>query len=159
MAVSALRTIPTLDAPLLGQLPLPFPDLSPVVPAPVERDDLSGSAVLRQKAGHFMQALVEVLSGDRPARQLAAWMSVDVYDQLIRRLKVHSVQPRSAKTLQSGRRARVVSVHVSLVDQRHAELAGRFIHRGRSRAIAVRLELQQNHRGITQWLCTAVVWG
>ena len=33
MAVTALRTIPTLDSPLLGQLPLPFPDLSPVVPA------------------------------------------------------------------------------------------------------------------------------
>jgi hypothetical protein len=158
MAVSALRTLPTLDAPLLGQLPLPFPDQSPVVPVPVERDDLSGSEVLRQKAGHFMQALVEVLSGDRPTRQLAAWMSADVYDQLIRRLRVHAVHAGSVG-LRTGRRARVVSVHVSVLDQEHAELAGRFIHRGRSRAIAVRLELQQNHRGITQWLCTAVVWG
>jgi hypothetical protein len=159
MAVSALRTIPTLDSPLLGQLPLPFPDQSPVVPAPVERDDLSGSAILRQKAAHFMQALVEVLSGERPARQLAAWMSTDVYEQLIRRLTVHSARSRPAGSLRSGRRARVVSVHVSLVDQQRAELAGRFVHRGRSRAIAVRLELQRNHRGITQWLCTAVVWG
>lgn len=156
MSVSTLRAVPTLDAPLLGQLPLPFPDLSPVVPAPVERDDLSGSHILRQKSGHFMQALVEVLSGDRPTRQMAAWMSADVYDQLVRRLKVQS---RSTAALRSGCRARLVSVHVSLVDETHAELAGRFIHRGRSRAIAVRLELQRNHRGITQWLCTAVVWG
>jgi hypothetical protein len=156
MSVSTLRAVPTLDAPLLGQLPLPFPDLSPVVPAPVERDDLSRSDILRQKSGHFMQALVEVLSGDRPARQMAAWMSADVFDQLVRRLKVQS---RSTVTLRSGRRARLVSVHVSLVDEMHAELAGRFLHRGRSRAIAVRLELQRNHRGITQWLCTAVVWG
>ena len=156
MSVSALRTVPTLDAPLLGQLPLPFPDSSPVVPAPVERDDLSGSAVLRRKAGHFMQALVEVLSGDRPARQLAAWMSADVYDQLVRRL---SARARSVGSLRSGRRARLVSVHVALVDDEQAELAGRFIHRGRSRAIAVRLELRRNHRGTSQWLCTAVVWG
>ena len=155
-SVSTLRAVPTLDAPALGQLPLPFPDQSPVVPAPVERDDLAGSAILRQKSGHFMQALVEVLSGNRPARQMAAWMSTDGYDQLVRRLRV---QARSTATLRSGRRARVVSVHVSLVDEAQAELAGRFIHRGRSRAIAVRLELQRNHRGMTQWLCTAVVWG
>lgn len=156
MSVSAVRAVPTIDAPLLGQLPLPFPDLSPVVPAPVERDDLGGSAILRQKSGHFMQALVEVLSGTRPVRQMAAWMSPDVYDQLVRRLRVRS---RSTRALCSGHRARVVSVHVSLLDETQAELAGRFIHQGRSRAIAVRLELQRNHRGTTQWLCTAVVWG
>ena len=156
MSVSALRTVPDIAAPLLGQLPLPFPDSAPVVPAPIERDDLSGSMVLRQKAGHFMQALVEVLSGDRPARQLAAWVSTDVYDQLIRRL---TNKYRSVNTLRSGRRARVVSVHVSLIDESQAELAGRFIHGGRSRAIAARLELRRNHRGGTQWLCTAVTWG
>lgn len=155
-SVSALHAVPDTYPPRLGQLPLPFPDSSPVVPAPVERDDLSGSVVLRQKAGHFMQALVEVLAADRPARQLAAWMADDVYDQLVRRLTARS---RSVGSLRSGRRARLVSVHVSLTDETHAELAGRFVHHGRSRAIAVRLELKRNHRGITQWLCTAVVWG
>jgi hypothetical protein len=78
MSVNTLRAVTRLDSPLLGQLPLPFPDRSPVVPTPVERDDLSGDAVLRQKSGHFLQSLVEVLAGDRPARQLAAWMSADV---------------------------------------------------------------------------------
>jgi hypothetical protein len=156
MSVNTLRAVTRLDSPLLGQLPLPFPDRSPVVPAPVERDDLSGDAVLRQKSGHFLQSLVEVLAGDRPARQLAAWMSADVYDQLVRRL---TVQARIGRNVRSGRRARLVSVHVSLVGDDRAELAGRFTHAGRSRAIAVRLELRRNHRGTTQWLCTAVVWG
>jgi hypothetical protein len=156
MSVSSLRAGARLDEPSLGQLPLPFPDLSPVVPAPVERDDLSGDAILRQKSGYFMQSLVEVLAGDRPARQLAAWMSTDVYDQLVHRL---TIQARTGRNGRSGRRARLVSVHVALVGDNQAELAGRFIHRGRSRAIAVRLDLRRNHRGTMQWLCTAVVWG
>lgn len=156
MSVSALRSVPTLDAPLVGQLPLPFPDQSPVVPAPIERDDLSRSEILRQKSGYFLQSLVEVLAGDRPARQLAAWMSPDVFDQLVQRL---NLQARAGRSGRSGRRARLVSVHVSLVGEDRAELAGRFLHRGRSRAIAVRLDLARNHRGAQQWLCTAVVWG
>jgi len=156
MSVSTLRAVTQIDEPVLGQLPLPFPDRSPVVPTPVERDDLAGAAILRQKSGYFLQSLVEVLAGDRPARQLAAWLSTDVYDQLVRRL---TVQARTGRNLRSGRRARLVSVHVSLVGDDQAELAGRFTHRGRSRAIAVRLDLRRNHRGRAQWLCTAVVWG
>jgi hypothetical protein len=46
-----------------------------------------------------------------------------------------------------------------MVDEECAEIAARFVQRGRSRAIAVRLELRRNHRHVTQWLCTAVVWG
>ena len=35
---------------------------------------------------------------------------------------------------------------------------GRMVHRGRSRALAVRLELQTSHRGQKAWRCTALVW-
>jgi hypothetical protein len=160
-AASALdiRPRPMLYAvrePMLGQIPLPFPDSSPVVPAPIERDDLAGATVLRQKAGHFMQALVEVLAGERPPRQLAAWMSADVYSQLTQRLTVRSRVRRSG---QQQHRARVVSLHIAMIDPEHAEIAARFVQRGRSRAIAVRLELRTNHRHVAQWLCTAVAWG
>ncbi|MFL6090069.1 MAG: Rv3235 family protein [Aeromicrobium sp.] len=140
----------------LGQIPLPFPDASPVVPAPIERDNLAGRTVLRQKAGHFMQALVEVLAGERPPRQLAAWMSHDVYGQMVTRL---AIRPRPAHRPTTLHRARVVSVHVAMVDAETAEIAARFVQRGRSRAIAVRLELRTNHRSISQWLCTAIAWG
>lgn len=154
-----VRPAPLLYAPaepVLGQIPLPFPDATPVVPAPIERDALVATTVLRQKAGHFMQALVEVLAGERPPRQLAAWMSPDVYGQLTNRL---TIRARAGRRTTTQHRVRIVSVHVSMVDEENAEIAARFVQRGRSRAIAVRLELRRNHRQVSQWLCTAVAWG
>ena len=154
-----VRPAPLLYAPaepVLGQIPLPFPDATPVVPAPIERDALVATTVLRQKAGHFMQALVEVLAGERPPRQLAAWMSPDVYGQLTNRL---TIRARAGRRPTTQHRVRIVSVHVSMVDEENAEIAARFVQRGRSRAIAVRLELRRNHRQVSQWLCTAVAWG
>jgi hypothetical protein len=138
--------------PAHGQIPLPFPGITPVLPAPVERGDASP---IRQRSARFMQALVEVLSGERPVRQMAAWMSPDVYAQLTSRLTVHARVPLRSR---SGRGARIVSVHVAMVHDGAAEIAGRMVHRGRSRAIAVRLELQTTHRGDQVWRCTALTW-
>ena len=138
--------------PAAGQIPLPFPGMTPVLPAPVERGD---ARVIRERSARFMQALVEVLSGERPVRQMAAWMAPDVYAQLTARLTLHARVPLRAR---SGRGARVVSVHVAMVHDEAAEIAGRMVHRGRSRAIAVRLELQTTHRGERVWKCTALVW-
>lgn len=138
--------------PATGQIPLPFPGLRPVLPVPVERGD---ARPLRERSARFMQALVEVLSGERPVRQLAAWMAPDVHEQLTRRLSAHARVPLRAR---SGRGARIVSVHVAMVHAGAAEIAGRMVHRGRSRAIAVRLELQTTHRGDKVWRCTALTW-
>jgi hypothetical protein len=138
--------------PAAGQIPLPFPGMSPVLPVPVERGD---ARPMRQRAARFMQALVEVLSGERAARQMAAWMAPDVYDQLTSRLAVHARVPLRAR---SGHGARIVSVHVAMIHDGAAEIAGRMVHRGRSRAVAVRLELQTTHRGDQVWRCTALTW-
>lgn len=135
-----------------GQIPLPFPGLKPVLPVPVERGD---ARVVRERAARFMQALVEVLAGVRPARQMAPWMAPDVYAQLTSRL---AVQARGPLRTRQGRGPRIVSVHVAMVSDEAAEIAGRMVHRGRSRAIAVRLELQTNHRGDRIWRCTALAW-
>lgn len=135
-----------------GQIPLPFPGMTPILPAPVERGD---ARPIRERAARFMQALVEVLSGERPVRQLAAWMAPDVYAQLTGRLAAHARVPLRAR---SGHGARIVSVHVAMVHDEAAEVAGRMVHRGRSRALAVRLELQTTHRGEKVWKCTALVW-
>jgi hypothetical protein len=141
--------------PTLGQIPLPFPGMTPVLPALVERGDARAVRAVRERSGRFMQALVEVLSGERPVRQMAAWMTPDVYTQLTTRLTLHARVPLRAR---SGRGARIVSVHVAMVNDEAAEIAGRMVHRGRSRAIAVRLELQTTHRGERVWKCAALVW-
>lgn len=151
----ALATPPLpLSADEAVQVPLPFPAVRPVLPAPVERGEDAAAKPLRERSARFLQALVEVLAGDRPARQLAPWMSPEVHDQLRRRLAVHALRGRRTE----GRAARIVSVHVSMVTDQVAEIAGRMVHRGRSRAIAIRLELLTDHRGVQRWQCTALCW-
>lgn len=146
---------PSFTAPLQpvpGQIPLPFPGMTPVLPVPVERGD---ARPLRERSARFMQALAEVLSGERAARQMAAWMAPDVYEQLTNRLAAHARVPLRARR---GSGARIVSVHIAMVHEQAAEIAGRMVHRGRSRALAVRLELQTTHRGDQVWKCTALTW-
>ncbi len=138
--------------PSPDQIPLPFPGMTPVLPVPVERGD---AKPLRDRSARFMQALVEVLSGERPVRQMGPWMAPDVYEQLSSRLTVRAKSPRRVT---AARGARIVSVHVSMVHDEAAEIAGRMVHRGRSRALAVRLELQTTHRGDRVWRCTALTW-
>ena len=139
--------------PSAGQIPLPFPGMRPVLPVPVER---GAAGPMRDRSARFMQALVEVLSGERAVRQMAAWMSPDVYEQLTNRLAVHARVPLRSRSGRHG--VRIVSVHVSMVHDEAAEIAGRMVHRGRSRAVAVRLELQCTHRGDKVWRCTALTW-
>ncbi|MEJ7633992.1 Rv3235 family protein [Aeromicrobium sp.] len=149
---SALPAFAGPVEPAPGQIPLPFPGVSPVLPVPVERGD---ARPLRERSARFMQALVEVLSGERAVRQMAAWMAPDVYDQLTTRLAVHARVPLRSR---SGHGARIASVHLAMVHDEAAEIAGRMVHRGRSRALAVRLELQTTHRGDKVWKCTALTW-
>lgn len=147
-------TVETTGAPLDTQVPLPFPGMAPVLPVPVERGDIGP---LRHRCALFMQALVEVLSGERPPRQMATWMAPDVHAELQRRLQAAARPPTQLRS--RGRStARLVSVHVSMVDDQIAEVAARMVHRGRSRAIAVRLEPQATHREEMVWRCTALEW-
>lgn len=135
------------------QPPLPFPHLRPVLPAPVERASVDEVGhPLRERAGRFMQALAEVLSGIRPARQLSPWVAPAVYQQLLDELE--SDRPVTRR----GAGVRVVSVHVAMVNAETAEIAARMVRRGRSHAIAVRLELQRDARGHAVWRCTALSW-
>lgn len=150
---AARSTMYGSSEPLPHQIPLPFPGMRPILPVPVERGD---AEPLRERAAHFMQALVEVLSGERPSRQMAPWMSPEVYEQLHARLSARARVP--SRHAGHARTARLVSVHVAMVSDIAAEIAGRMVHRGRSRAIAVRLELHTNARGRQSWRCTALIW-
>jgi len=145
----------TDERELPGQVPLPFPGVAPVLPAPIERDDIGP---LRDRCARFMQALVEVLSGERPTRQMQTWLAPDVYATLSRRL--HRGHGPVAQRMRGSHDspARLVSVHVSMVGSDTAEIAARMVHRGRSRAVAVRLEPYVTHRGERIWRCTALEW-
>ncbi len=134
------------------QIPLPIPAVSPVLPVPVEHG-AQPAAPLRERASRFLQAVVEVLVGERPARQLGGWLAPDVF-----RLLEQQVTMGARTSTGRGHNARIVSVHVSMIEPTVAEVAGRFVHHRRSRAIAVRLELVRDHREQLTWRCTALEW-
>lgn len=151
-----VRTAPEprfgLSSVAAEQVPLPLAGLAPLTvatPRGAPTDPLNG------RATQFMQVLVEVLSGERPARQLGVWMSPDVYEQLQRQLHAISRAPQRSR-IKTG--TRIVSVHIAMVSDSTAEIAARMAQGGRSRALAVRLELHTNLRGLRQWRCTALTW-
>lgn len=131
------------------QVPLPFPPSPPLLPVPVERGDASQ---LRHRCARFAQALAEVITGARTVRQLGPWLSRDVYEQL------QQYVARRFPVTRTGRSPRIVSVHVAMVDDRAAEVAARMVHRGRSHAIAIRLQRGEDHNGRVIWRCTAAEW-
>jgi len=136
------------------QVPLPLAGIPQLTLTPALHAGASHNP-LQERASHFMQVLVEVLTGERPVRQLGAWMSPDVYDQLQGRLAASARAPQRTH-IHAG--SRIVSVHVAMVTDTTAEIAARMAQGGRSRALAVRLELQSNSRGVSQWRCTALTW-
>ncbi len=138
-----------------NQPPLPIPGLRPVLPAPLESGPRP-SAPLHERASRFLQAVVEALTGERPIRQLAGWLDHDVYRAVERRTTVGARPGRGLPTRRSN--ARIVSVRIDMITPTVAEISGRFVHRGRSRAIAARLELLPDHRLKPGWRCTALEW-
>jgi hypothetical protein len=100
-------------------------------------------------AGRFVQAVVEVLAGDRPAAQLVRWTTMDVYDQVTSRMPA---QPRDRAA--GPARATVRSVHVYEPADGVAEVSA-LVRRGiRCTAIALRLEGMDG-----RWQCTALEVG
>jgi len=124
-------------------------DLPPPAP-PVRRPD--AGADLHAWATRFVQAVVEVVSSDRPLTQLARWTSTAVYEDLARRRDL-VMRHRQAQGVRPGRQ-QVASVHVSRPDATAAEVAARVCAGRRSRAIAARLEYRRE-----RWVCTTIAFG
>lgn len=154
---SPARFVTDEDA-LPAQLPLPLPGTpSSVVPVPLTRDGEEVARQLRAPVARFMQGLTEVLCGGRPARQLSAWMTPDAHAALVAAL----LRQAPGRPVRRGDRAgggRLASVHLSVVHEGAVEVTGRMLHRGRSRAVALRLELVTSPRGRQVWTCTALEW-
>ncbi|MGN6131384.1 MAG: Rv3235 family protein, partial [Nocardioidaceae bacterium] len=136
----------TLALDLGGRSAPPEPELRLVeegAPAP-RPDELHGWVT------SFAQALVEVVSGDRPVSQLLRCTSTRVYQDVARRVTIlarTAPAPLRRRTV----RPQVRSVHVCQPTPFCAEVSVHVRHGQRSRAIAARLE----HRS-GRWTCTAL---
>ena len=158
-AISALRSSP---GPAQGTLALDF-RLASGVPATPTAPALqllaggrssapspAGVPDVRDWAARFVQAVAEVIGGDRPVSQLIRWTDEDVYLDMCRRVRILGVTSTAASR---GRvnRPQVRSVHICQPRDGVAEVAVHIRHGTRSRAVAARLEVVRD-----RWLCTAL---
>ncbi|NHC13026.1 Rv3235 family protein [Motilibacter deserti] len=109
---------------------------------PTGRDELPEP---RAWAARLVQAVVEVLSGERPPAQLLRWTSEEVYA----RVRTTAAPPRRAMTTRA--RAHVRSVHVCEPDDGVAEVAAVIVRNGRAQALALRMEGLDG-----RWQCTTL---
>lgn len=116
----------------------PAPEPEPVLPDPTAQ-------VCR-----VVRAAVEVLRGERPATQLARWVTPQVYDQLLERgrLMREVLPPRPAAHPAMVRRVRLMRI-----GETTAEAAVILQDEGRVRAAAVRLEAR---RGVWRVACLEI---
>ena len=107
----------------------------------------------RAWGGRLAQAVSEVLAGDRPVAQLVRFTDEDVFVELNRRVRMLGLT-----TTATGRgtkeRCALRSVRVCRPNAQVAEVAAHVRHGGRSRAIALRMEIRRN-----RWVCTALEVG
>jgi hypothetical protein len=152
-----LRVLPAADPVPWRRTPGPAadPDLDDFGPQPTGRDRLPEP---RAWGGRLVQALVEVLAGDRPAGQLVRWTSSEVYDDVTALVPVgaHRGPDRRARPPGTGRpaRAAVRSVHVTEPADGIAEVAATVSRGRRTTAVALRLEGLDG-----RWQCTALELG
>ena len=148
-----LRLVPSLPSPGSPTSPDPTrPDALEELdevdfgPQPTSRTELPEP---RRWAARLVQALVEVLAGDRPVGQLVRWTSAAVYDD------VAALALPGERGTSAGGRGVVRSVHVSEPVDGVAEVAAVVVRRGRrTTAVALRLEGLDG-----RWQCTAVELG
>jgi hypothetical protein len=148
----ALDLQPRQDPPALPARPM-----LRVAGAPLGADLIAIDEPLRRDlerwAGRYVQAVVEIVGGDRPVSQLLRWSTREVFENLDRRARL--VARAGQHHPGTGRvqpvRPRVLGVHASFVSGRTAEVSAHVRYGERSRALALRFELQ--HQG---WRCTAV---
>lgn len=106
--------------------------------------------------GQIVQAIVEIVGGDRPLTQAVRWTSPRVYQQLGRRTahlgKVGSYAPGVGRVQRV--RPRVTGVTSSSIDHGIVEAAVTIRTGQRARAVAVRFEQSDG-----RWICTVLDFG
>ena len=106
----------------------------------------------RPWAGRLVQAVAEVLAGDRPVAQLVRWTSAGVFAHMQRRAQGHT---RGGSADGPPRQRPVVrSLHISQPAAGVAEVCAAVQRGSRVMAIALRLDVRGG-----RWLCTALEVG
>ena len=133
----------------------PAPPALTVLPGGRTDEAVAAGSVpdVRDWAARFVQAIVEVMAGDRPLTQLVRWTDERVYANLSRRVRLVGITTTAAGR---GRTARpyVRSLRLCPISPDIVEVAVHIHHGARSRAVAARLEVYQE-----RWLCTALELG
>lgn len=104
-------------------------------------------------AARFVQAVIEVVSSDRPLSQLVRWTDEPVYSEIARRQRGVQLRRGNDPHIRISRQ-QVATVHVIQPNAGAAEITARIVCRGRSRALAARLEYVRQ-----RWTCTAISFG
>ncbi|WP_328997277.1 Rv3235 family protein [Kribbella sp. NBC_00709] len=107
----------------------------------------------RAWGGRLAQAVSEVLAGDRPISQLVRFTDDTVFTELNRKVRLLGLNT-TAVTRGAKEKSAVQSVRVFMPEPFIAEVAAHVRRGGRSRAIALRMEIRRN-----RWVCTALEIG
>lgn len=118
--------------------------------ADIPRDD---HREFERFCGRILQAVVEIVGGDRPVSQLIRWTTTTVHQDLARRalLVARTVDRRPGEGGIQAVRPQVIGVHACFVSPRVAEVSAHVRYGRRSRAVAARFERRRD-----RWLCTAL---
>jgi hypothetical protein len=132
------------------------PEVDLLAPRPAsDVVDIGGAArcEFERFSGRIVQAVVEIVGGDRPVSQVLRWTSPSVYQDLGRRaqLVARAVGRRPGQGGIQGTRPQVVAVHTCFVAAEVAEVSAHVRYGRRSRAVAARFELRRD-----RWMCTAL---
>lgn len=168
-ALATVHALPGIPQGTAGSLPAPLPvtegalalhyrtdpELRAIPEPPLLRLVRNGPNLpdAQAWATRLVQAVTEVLAGDRPIGQLIRFTDTVVFTDLNRRVRVLGLTT-TANARGAKERSAVRSVRVFTPGSKVAEVSAHVRYGDRSRALALRLEV---HRG--RWICTALELG
>lgn len=106
--------------------------------------------------GRYLQAVVEIVAGDRPFAQVLRHTVPEVYDDLAGRARAVAAVSGGGPTGRGPNPARpvVIGVRTALIRSDAVEASAHVRYGRRSRAVAARFEVVRD-----RWQCVAISWG
>jgi hypothetical protein len=146
----ALDLTPRREPPEPQAVGAPGADVVPI--------DLRRREQMEAWTARFVQAVVEIVGGARPATQLLRWTAEPVYRELEQRVEhIARAGGQAAGSRGPTVRPRVATVHTCFIDEGAVEASVRVRYGARSRALAARFDRVDEVTG-ARWVCTALQW-